>query len=93
MDCSPSLNLMTINALVATDLALIPIEPHIFSVKGISSLMDTIENIRSMNENIQHKFFITKFDGRNSSFKMIEDKLRGHLDSSILNTKIRVDNT
>ena len=36
MDCSPSLNLMTINALVATDLALIPIEPHIFSVKGIS---------------------------------------------------------
>lgn len=92
MDCSPSLNLMTINALVATDLALIPIEPHIFSVKGISSLMDTIENIRPMNENIQHKFFITKFDGRNSSFKMIEDKLRGHLDSSILNTKIRVDN-
>ena len=73
MDCSPSLNLMTINALVATDLALIPIEPHIFSVKGISSLMDTIENIRPMNENIQHKFFITKFDGRNSSFKMIED--------------------
>lgn len=54
--------------------------------------MDTIENIRPMNENIQHKFFITKFDGRNSSFKMIEDKLRGHLDSSILNTKIRVDN-
>ena len=92
MDCSPSLNLMTINALVATDLALIPIDPHIFSVKGISSLMDTIENIRGMNETIQHKFFITKFDGRNSSFKMIEEKLRGNLDNTILNTKIRIDN-
>ena len=92
LDCSPSLNLMTINALVTTDLALIPIEPHIFSVKGISSLMETIENIRSMNETIEYKFFITKFDGRNSSYKVIEEKLRGNLDRSILKAKIRIDN-
>jgi len=45
-----------------------------------------------MNETIQHKFFITKFDGRNSSFKIIEEKLRNNLDNTILNTKIRIDN-
>ena len=92
IDCSPNLSVMTLNALVCSNLALTPLEAHIYAVEGIESLMQTVELIRDANEDIQHKFFITKFDGRNSSYKVIEEKLRGNLDSSILKTKIRIDN-
>ena len=93
IDCSPNLNFMTLNALMCSNLALTPLEAHIYSVEGIESLMQTIELIRDANEDIQHKFFITKFDSRIKKFKEIETYLRDALEENILNTRIRIDNS
>lgn len=92
IDCSPNLSMMTINALMATDLALVPLEPHIFAIKGISALMNTLNLVKRANKNLKHKFFITKFDARLSAFKELEAELRHSLKNDILNTVIRVDN-
>lgn len=92
IDCSPNLSMMTINALMATDLALVPLEPHIFAIKGISALMNTLNLVKRANKNLRHKFFITKFDARLSAFKELEAELRHSLKSDILNTVIRIDN-
>lgn len=92
IDCSPNLSMMTINALMATDLALVPLEPHIFAIKGISALMNTLNLVKRGNKNLKHKFFITKFDARLTAFKELESELRNSLKKDILNTVIRVDN-
>jgi cellulose biosynthesis protein BcsQ len=62
-------------------------------VEGIESLMQTVELIRDANENLKHKFFITKFDSRIKKFKEIEEQLRDALEDNILTTRIRVDNS
>lgn len=92
LDCGPSFDLSTMNALVISDLALIPMEAHKFSVKGIKNILDFLDIIKEeFNEELQHKFFITKFDGRVKSFKEIDSMLRENLEDSILNTRIRLD--
>ena len=93
IDCSPNLSVMTLNALVCSNLALTPLEAHIYAVEGIESLMQTVELIRDANENLKHKFFITKFDSRIKKFKEIEGQLRDALEDNILTTRIRVDNS
>lgn len=92
LDCGPSFDLTTMNALAISDLALIPMEAHKFSVKGIKNILDFLDIIKEeFNENLTHKFFITKFDGRVKSFKEIDAMLRENLEGSILNTRIRLD--
>lgn len=92
IDCSPSLSIMTLNALVCSNIALTPLEAHMFAVEGIESLMTTIEIVRQVNSQIEHKFFITKFDRRIKQFEEIEKNLRNSLEDNMLRTKIRVDN-
>jgi len=92
LDCGPSFDLSTMNALVISDLALIPMEAHKFSVKGIKNILDFLDIIKEeFNENLEHKFFITKYDGRINSFKEIDAMLRENLEDSILKTRIRLD--
>lgn len=92
IDCPPHLSLMTLNALVCSQLALIPIEPHIFAIEGIESLIKTMTRVRKINKELKHKFFITKLDGRIGSFKEMEDELRAVLKDNVLSTQIRIDN-
>ena len=92
LDCGPSFDITTMNALAMSDLALIPMEAHKFSVKGIKNILDFLDIIKEeFNETLQHKFFITKYDGRINSFKEIDAMLRESLEDSILNTRIRLD--
>ena len=46
MDCSPSLNLVTINALTAADFCLVPLQPHYYALEGMKELFSTLELIR-----------------------------------------------
>lgn len=92
IDCPPTLSLMTLNALISSQLALIPLEPHIFAIEGIESLIKTMTKVRKVNKELKHKFFITKLDGRIGSFKEMEDELRSVLKDNVLNTQIRIDN-
>ncbi len=92
LDCSPSLSVMSINALIASNLALTPIQPQVFAIEGISSLTTTIGLVKKLNPHLQHKYFIAMFDGRLSNFIDNENKLRLAL-TDVLTTKIRIDNT
>lgn len=58
IDTSPSLNILTINALVAADDLIVPFKPEAGSVKGISLLLDTIQDVRSLNRNVKISGFI-----------------------------------
>ncbi|MDR2089137.1 MAG: ParA family protein [Clostridiales Family XIII bacterium] len=66
MDCMPSLNFVTVNALNAADRVLIPMQPQFFSAKGLELLLSTIANVReNLNPNLVIEgALITMFDGR-----------------------------
>lgn len=58
IDTSPSLNILTINALVAADELIVPFKPEVGSVKGISLLLDTIRDVRALNRSIRIAGFV-----------------------------------
>jgi chromosome partitioning protein len=66
LDCMPSLNFITINALNAADRVLIPMQPQFFSAKGLELLLSTIANVReNLNPNLAIEgALLTMFDGR-----------------------------
>lgn len=92
VDCSPAVDLLMYNALVATNMVLIPVETHMYSLKGISSLLKLIEDMRELNENIDYKFFITKYDARLKESKELAVLLQENLGDDVCKTIIRTDN-
>ena len=66
IDCSPTLGLLTVNALMASDEIIIPICPEYFSLKGIELILDTLRNIRAgLGHNVKIKgIIITRFKNR-----------------------------
>lgn len=92
LDCSPAVDLLMYNALVATNMVLIPVETHMYSLKGISSLLKLIEDMRELNENIDYKFFITKYDARLKESKELAVLLQENLGDDVCKTIIRTDN-
>lgn len=75
IDCSPSLGLLTVNALLASDEILIPICPEYFSIKGIELIMNTIDNIRAgLGHKVEVKgIVITRFRSRKVVLKVMEE--------------------
>ncbi len=78
IDCPPSLGLLTINALAASDSILIPMQCEFFSMEGLANLLNTIELVRS---NINSSVYIegillTMVDKRNKLSQMVEDDIR-----------------
>ena len=68
VDCPPSLNLLTINALTAADSVLVPLQCEFFALEGLSQLLSTVDQIRrTLNSRLQiHGILLTMFDPRNS---------------------------
>lgn len=75
IDCSPTLGLLTVNALIASDEIIIPICPEYFSLKGIELILDTINNIRAgLGHAIKVKgIIITRYKGRKVVGSVIEN--------------------
>ncbi|MGL4861634.1 MAG: ParA family protein [Cetobacterium sp.] len=91
IDCPPSLSLLTINALVASDEVLIPVAPEPFALEGISQLINTIIKIREINENLEIKsVFITKFDQRKKTNIEIKEGLEKMFKDKLSKTIIRI---
>jgi len=91
IDCPPSLTLLPINALVASHLALAPVMLERFSVKGLTSLSETIKEIKQVNHHLKLKFFVNKFDKRLKHNIDYYEAIKGAVQSSLLETVVRTD--
>lgn len=90
IDCPPALDLLTLNAMVAADSVLIPIQCEFFALEGISQLMDTIDRVRqSFGTNIKLEgVLLTMYDDRTNLTRQVESDLRSFFDKSVFQTVI-----
>ena len=90
LDCPPSLNLLTINALVAADSVLVPLQCEFFALEGLSQLMRTIDLVRgSLNPNLEIQgVVLTMYDKRNSLSEQVARDVRAHFGDTVYATVI-----
>ena len=90
IDCPPALGLLTINALVASNSIIIPLQSEFFALEGISSLVNSIELIReSFNPKlIIEGILLTMVDKRNSLSSLVEKDVRNHFGETVYKTTI-----
>ncbi len=90
IDCPPSLNMLTVNALTAVDSVIVPIQCEYYALEGLTSLMNTIEKIRSV---LNPKLHIggllrTMYDPRNSLSNDVSNQLISHFGDKVYRTII-----
>jgi chromosome partitioning protein len=90
IDCPPSLNLLTINALAASDGVLVPLQCEFFALEGLSQLLKTVEQVRvSVNANLEiYGVVLTMFDPRNNLANQVIRDARQFLGSKVFETVI-----
>jgi chromosome partitioning protein len=90
IDCPPSLNLLTVNALVAADAVLVPLQCEFFALEGLSQLLQTIEHIRStLNPRLSIQGIVmTMFDKRNNLSGQVLNDVRSELGELVYDTVI-----
>lgn len=90
IDCPPALDLLTVNALVAADSILIPIQCEFFALEGISQLMDTIDRIReSLGSDLKIEgVLLTMYDDRMNLTRQVEQDLREFFEERVFQTVI-----
>lgn len=90
IDCPPALDLLTLNALVASDSVLVPIQCEFFALEGISQLMDTIDRLKSaFNPDLKVEgVLLTMYDDRTNLTKQVENDLREFFGSEVFKTVI-----
>ncbi len=90
IDCSPSLGLITVNALTAADSVIIPVQAEYFALEGISKLLNTIRIIKNrLNPTLEIEgFLLTMYDARLRLANQIYEELKGHFGDMVFNTVI-----
>lgn len=90
LDCPPALDLLTLNALVAADAVLIPMQAEYFALEGITELLDTIDRLRhSFNPQLEIEgVVLTMYDERTSLAKQVTRELKGFFGDKLLQTVI-----
>jgi chromosome partitioning protein len=90
IDCPPALNLLTLNALVAADTVLVPMQCEYYALEGLTALMDTIEQIRATaNPRLQLEGILrTMFDPRNNLSNEVSAQLITHFGDKVFRTVI-----
>jgi chromosome partitioning protein len=90
IDCPPSLNLLTINALTAAHRVLVPLQCEFYALAGLAQLMGTIDRVqRSLNPRLRlHGVVLTMYDRRNNLCEQVAADVRGHFGDKVYNTVI-----
>ncbi|HEY4675987.1 MAG TPA: ParA family protein [Candidatus Angelobacter sp.] len=90
LDCPPALDLLTLNALVAADSVLVPMQAEYFALEGVSELLDTIERLRqSFNPGLTIEgVVLTMYDDRTNLAQQVTQELKRHFGDKLLETII-----
>ena len=90
IDCPPALNILTLNALVAADSLLIPIQCEYYALEGLSSLLNTVDQVnQAMNPGLQIEGIVrTMYDGRNRLSVEVSEQLLNHFGKKVYRTII-----
>jgi len=90
IDCPPSLNLLTVNAMIAAHSVLIPLQSEFFALEGVSQLMMTIREVRqTANSELRIEgIVLTMYDKRNNLSQQVEQDARDNLGDLVFETKI-----
>ena len=91
IDCSPSLGLITVNALTAADSVIIPVQCEYFALEGISKLLNTIKIVKSrLNPKLEIEgFLLTMYDSRLRLANQIYDEVKRHFQELVFKTVIQ----
>ncbi len=90
IDCSPSLGLITVNALTASDSVIIPVQCEYFALEGLGKLLNTIKIVQSrLNKHLAIEgILMTMYDGRLRLSNQVVEEVKNHFDDSVFNTII-----
>lgn len=90
IDCPPSLNLLTVNAMIASHSVLVPLQSEFFALEGLSQLMLTIREVRQTgNQNLRIEGVVmTMHDARNNLSQQVEQDARDNLGDLVFKTRI-----
>jgi len=90
VDCPPSLNLLTVNAMAAAHAVLVPLQCEFFALEGLSQLLKTVEQVKqALNPALEiHGIVLTMFDARNNLSNQVVADVRQHMGSKVYDTVI-----
>jgi len=90
VDCPPSLNLLTVNAMAAAHAVLVPLQCEFFALEGLSQLLKTVEQVKqALNPSLEiHGIVLTMFDARNNLSNQVVADVRQHMGSKVYDTVI-----
>jgi len=90
VDCPPSLNLLTINAMAAAHSVVVPLQCEFFALEGLSQLLNTVQQVqRSLNPELTiHGIVLTMFDSRNNLSGQVVADVRAHMGDAVYDTVI-----
>ncbi len=91
IDCSPSLGLITVNALTASDSVIIPVQCEYFALEGLGKLLNTIKIIQNrLNTDLEIEgFLLTMFDGRLNLSNQVYEEVKHHFQEMVFDTVIQ----
>ncbi len=92
LDCPPFMGAVTLNALIASDLLIIPTQPEFFSAHALRTMMTSIRQVRAqLNTNLVYRILVTMLDKRNRIHRQIRDQIIKTFGEGVFSTIIEVD--